>query len=273
MSVGILVPGVLGRMGRLIASAALDDERHSLLGVSVRPNHPHLGDDLGAHLHRGPVGLSLTDELSDAEESDKAHAACGRSVMIDFSVPEMCAHHAMQAQDQGWALLVGTTGLDAKAQSALDMAAREVPVLLASNTSLGANLLIALTAQAARAIPDADVEIVELHHRHKKDAPSGTAISLAQAAAEARDQSFENSKRFERAGLAPRESGEIGVFGVRGGDVAGEHTVHLFLDGERIELTHRVSDRRIFALGALAAARFLADRAPGHYSMRDVLGL
>lgn len=273
MSVGILVPGVLGRMGQLIASAALDDSRHSLLGVSIRPGHPQLGADIGDALRRGPVGLPLTDALSEPATGTGGRSTSGRAVVIDFSVPEMCELHARQAQERGWALVVGTTGLAPDAQQALDAAARSVPVLVASNTSLGANLLMALTSQAAGAIPDADVEIVELHHRHKKDAPSGTAISLAQAAASARKQNFDDVKRYQRAGMAPRQSDEIGVFGVRGGDVAGEHTVHLFLEGERIELTHRVSDRRIFALGALAAARFLAEQAPGHYTMRDVLGL
>lgn len=272
MSVGILVPGVLGRMGRLIAEAALDDPRHCLVGCSVKAAHPHLGEDLGDHLRRTSLGMPLSSQL-ECQVSTPKRSTAGRLVVIDFSLPGLCASHAALAKERGWALVVGTTGLGASDERALDEAARSTPVLVASNTSLGANLLMALTSQAAAAVADADIEIVELHHRHKQDAPSGTAISLAQAAAEARDQPFDEVKCFARAGQAPRRAGEIGVFGVRGGDVAGEHTVHLFLEGERIELTHRVSDRRIFALGALAAARFLSGQAPGRYTMRDVLAL
>lgn len=273
MSVGILVPGVLGRMGRLIAETALDDPRHSLVAVSVKASHPQCGADVGPLLQRGPLEIYLSERLEDCAPTSKADGASGRLVLIDFSVPPLCAHHAALAAERGWALVVGTTGLPAAAEHALDEAAKKAPVLVASNTSLGANLLLALSTQAAAALPEADVEIVELHHRHKKDAPSGTAISLARAVSEAREQSFDAVKRFERAGVAPREPGEIGVFGVRGGDVAGEHTIHLFLEGERIELTHRVSDRRIFALGALAAARFLSGQEPGRYSMQDVLAV
>lgn len=272
MKVGVVVPGVTGRMGRLIAEAALDDDRHALVGATARPGSAAVGQDVAALYGRPEAGV-LVQEHTEAALSALSPAVKSGAVLIDFTLPGLCAVHADVAMRHGLGLIVGTTGLSPDDEAALAEASAKVPVLVASNTSLGANLLMALTGQATRAIPEADVEIVELHHRGKRDAPSGTALSLARASAEARDQDLDEVKRTAREGIAPREAGEIGVFGVRGGDVPGEHTVYLFLEGERIELTHRVLSRRIFALGALRAARYLSGKPAGRYRMADVLGL
>lgn len=272
MSVGVVVPGATGRMGRLLAGAAIDDTRHVLLGATARPGTSTVGRDVGELVGRGAIGVpfraSLHEALSSMTSEERA-----RACVIDFTLAELCASHAEAAAEHGVPLVVGTTGLCDDAGRALDEAARRVPVLQAANTSLGANLLMALTGQATRALPDADVEIVELHHKGKRDAPSGTALRLGEEVASARGKALSDLVRLERAGVAPRQAGEVGIFGVRGGDVPGEHTVYFLLDGERMELVHRVTDRRIFALGALAAARFLVGKAPGRYTMRDVLGL
>jgi len=270
--VHIVVPGVTGRMGRLIAKGALADGRFALVGASARAGRSEIGHDVGGVLGHEPVGLPVLSslELVLEELDDEARA---RACVIDFTGPDALAGHVATARKHKVPLLVGTTGLSAADARLLDEAAAEIPVLLAANTSLGANLLAAFSALAAKALPDAEVEIVELHHRAKKDAPSGTALMLGRAVADAREEQFDVLARTTRTGHTPREPGEIGVFGVRGGTVAGEHTVYFFLDDERVELTHRVTDRAIFARGALTAAAFLVGKAPGRYQMRDVLGL
>lgn len=268
--VPILLAGVAGRMGRLLAAAVLDDPRHVLRGASARSASPHVGGDVGTLLGRSPVGVcieaSLRTALASLPDAERASA-----VLIDFSAVSACAEHAALAAQHGVALLVGTTGLGSEGHEALRAAGDRVPVLQAANTSLGANLLEALVKTAAHALPSADIEIVELHHGKKRDAPSGTALLLAERAAAARQAS--SPLCLGRSGVAPREAGEIGVHALRGGDVVGEHAVHLLWAGERVELVHRVTERSVFAVGALAAARFLAGRRPGRYTMSDVLDL
>jgi 4-hydroxy-tetrahydrodipicolinate reductase len=272
VSVPVVVPGVAGRMGRLIARAALRDDTFELVAATARPGSDAVGSDVGVLAAGHAIGVLANPRLDDALGAldDDEHKG---GVIIDFTTPDLCEVHAACAQRFGLGLIVGTTGLSAAAERALDEAAAQVPVLLASNCSVGANLLMAMVRASVAAVPDADVEIVEVHHAGKRDAPSGTALSLAQAAADGRGVALDDVLRTERAGEAPRKEGEIGVFGLRGGDVAGEHTVYLLLDGERIELTHRAGDRRIFAAGALRAARWLSGRAPGRYAMADVLEL
>lgn len=268
----VVVAGALGRMGRLLVDAALADPAFVLAGATVRRGSPESGKDAAIFAGRAAGGVALVDDLQIGLASAAARGGEGRLVVVDFTTPGATQLHARLAASKEAAYVVGTTGLSKEDQAALDAAAQRVPVLVASNTSLGANLLFQLAAQTARAMPQADVEVVELHHRRKKDAPSGTALTLVGAAAQARGQGADAIVKA-RVGDAPRRPGEIGVFGVRGGDVVGEHTVYFFLDGERVEITHRVTDRRIFATGALAAAAALAQRPPGRYAMTDVLGL
>lgn len=272
MSVRVVVPGVTGRMGRLIAQEALASTEHELVAASVRPESEAVGSDVGILCGSSAMGVLASPRLDEALEMLEEREREG-GVIIDFTKPGLVEAHAACARRFGLGLVVGTTGLSKVDERALDEAAREVPVLVASNCALGPNLLMELARLAARALPDADVEIVEIHHRHKRDAPSGTALSLGRAVAEGRGEDFEKVKRTERSGDAPREARELGLFGVRGGDVAGEHTVYLFLEGERVELTHRATDRRIFASGALRAARWISGKPAGRYTMRDVLGL
>ncbi len=196
------------------------------------------------------------------------------AVVVDFTSPDGTRHFAKECAARGIALVVGTTGLDADGDRALTTAASKIAIVQSANMSLGVNLLARLVAEATRALGDRyDVELVELHHRAKKDAPSGTALLLANAVAHARGVVLEEYRRDGRKGVSPREPGDIGLHALRGGDVVGDHTVHFLGPGERIELVHRASSRETFAHGALEAARWLASRAPGRYDMRHVLGL
>jgi 4-hydroxy-tetrahydrodipicolinate reductase len=194
-------------------------------------------------------------------------------VLVDFSSPEALSASLDRAVSAGVPILVGTTGLAEGHQKAINEAAKTIAVLRASNTSFGINLLRALVEQAvSRLGPEWDIEILEMHHRAKVDAPSGTALLLGQAAAQARDRKLPDLARFDRFGEPhPREEGTIGFASLRGGSVAGDHVVILATDGERIELGHRADSRMIFARGALAAARFLKGKPAGLYSMRDVI--
>lgn len=271
-AIPIVVPGVAGRMGRLIARAAVRDEAFEVVAATARPGSDAVGVDVGVLTGGHAIGVLAGPRLDDALASLEDEERAG-GVIIDFTRPDLCEVHAACARRYGLGLVVGTTGLPDAALDTLQEASADVPVLIASNCSLGANLLMALTRLATAALPDADVEIVELHHKNKRDAPSGTALSLAEQVASARERPLKDQLVTQRSGDAPRSEGDVGVFGVRGGDVAGEHTVYLFLDGERVELTHRAGDRRIFAHGALRAARWLSGRDGGSYEMRDVLGL
>jgi 4-hydroxy-tetrahydrodipicolinate reductase len=207
--------------------------------------------------------------------ADAAPDLAGAAVAIDFSQPEAVAAHAAACGAAGVPLLVGTTGYDAAARRALDAAAQRIPVLIAANTSVGVNVMARLAAVAARALGDGyDVEIAEAHHRAKRDAPSGTALALGEAVAAARGKNLDQVAVYERRGMTgPRPPGSIGFAVLRAGDIVGEHTVIYAGDGERLEITHRASDRSTFAQGALRAAEWLAGRPAGVYGMQDVLGL
>jgi 4-hydroxy-tetrahydrodipicolinate reductase len=203
---------------------------------------------------------------------DEAALAKVSDVIVDFSSPSALAAHLAAARIAKTPILIGTTGLDGAHQAMIDDAARDIAVLQAANTSLGINLLTALIEQAtARLGADWDIEVLEMHHRYKVDAPSGTALLLGAAAAKGRGKSLPELSRFDRDG--PRDEGSIGFASLRGGSVAGDHMVILATEGERIELGHRAEDRGIFARGAVKAALWLADKPPGRYTMADVLGL
>jgi 4-hydroxy-tetrahydrodipicolinate reductase len=206
---------------------------------------------------------------------DFAALANASDVLVDFSSPTALAGHLTAARVAKTPILVGTTGLDGSHQAMVEDAARDIAIIQAANTSLGINFLAAMIEQAtARLGNDWDVEVVEMHHRHKVDAPSGTALLLAQAAANGRGKSLPELSRFDRFDSTdPREPGTIGFASLRGGSVAGDHMVVLAGEGERIELGHRAESREIFARGAVKAALWLADKPAGRYTMADVLGL
>jgi 4-hydroxy-tetrahydrodipicolinate reductase len=220
----------------------------------------------------GRMGKAIAAAAENHEDFaiDQEHG----DVLVDFSSPGGLHASLERAVSANIPILVGTTGLKDEHQRAIDEAGKRVAVLRAANTSLGVNLLRSLVAQAAERLgPEWDVEILEMHHRNKVDAPSGTALLLGQAAAHGRGKKLPELARFDRFGEAhAREHGSIGFASLRGGSVAGEHVVIFATDGERIELGHRADSRMIFARGALAAARFLVDQPAGLYSMQDVIG-
>ena len=246
-------------------------------GVCAAPDALRLG---------GAIASPASDRLgADAAEdgpaagvlitADPAAGLAGAAVAVDFSLAQCVAGNAQACAAAGVPLLVGTTGFDAATRSVLQEAARSIPVLIAPNTSMGVTVLSSLVARAARALGAAyDVEISEAHHRMKRDAPSGTAMSLGEAVAGARGCALSDVAVFDRHGsLEPREAGQIGFSVLRAGDIVGDHTVTFATAGERIEITHRATDRMTFARGALRAAAWLVGRPPGLYRMADVLGV
>lgn len=265
MRIGVI--GCGGRMGRANLRAILATEGAELAGGVEAPGHPVLGRDLGSLAGLEPVGLVASDDL-DALLA-RAH------VVVEFTTPEASLAHARATAAAGVAHVIGTTGLDAAQEAEIRALAGRIPIVRAANTSLGVTLLVALTRKVAATLgPDWDAEIVEMHHRMKVDAPSGTALALGRAVAAGRGVELESVMQSGRHGLTgARSPGDIGFATLRGGDVVGEHTVLFAADGERVELTHKATDRAIFARGAVRAALWLGAQPPGLYGMDDVLGL
>lgn len=229
-------------------------------------DHPALGKDMGVLAGVPTLGVALRQDWAP-DDAD---------VAIDFSIPDATARHAAELAEQGIPLVVGTTGLNAEQTDAVDRAAAAIPLVWAPNMSLGVNLLLVLAEQTARALRGKgyDVEILERHHRLKKDAPSGTALGLGEAVARGWEVRLEEVARHGREGLVgERPDREIGFHAIRGGDIVGDHTLLFAADGECIELSHRATSRDTFAAGALQAAAWVMDRPPGRYAMKDVLGL
>jgi 4-hydroxy-tetrahydrodipicolinate reductase len=255
--------GASGRMGQAVTRLAHGASDIEIVGAIAAAGDPHLGRDLGELSGVGALGVEISADL--------VAGLLGADVVIDFSVPAAVHPLFLACEKHGVALVSGTTGLDDKAQAQLQKLAQKVAVVWAPNMSRGVQVLAELVAQAARRLGlDFDVEIVEVHHRRKVDSPSGTGVRLAEAAREVRSDLVQVRGRDGLVG--PRKAEEMGVFGVRGGDVIGDHTVHFLGEGERIELTHRATDRVLFAHGAVAAARFVTNAAPGRYTIADVLG-
>ncbi|HIN20572.1 MAG TPA: 4-hydroxy-tetrahydrodipicolinate reductase [Rhodospirillales bacterium] len=265
MKIGIV--GAAGRMGRMLIAEVLGVEGCQLAGGTEPPGSGVLGQDLGLLIGAAEQGLSIGDDTGALFKASDA--------VVDFTHPDAAAAHAALSGETGVALIVGTTGLEAQHMEALGRAAAKAAVVQAANMSVGVNLLLGLTEQVASALgDDYDIEIAEMHHRHKVDAPSGTALALGAAAAKGRGVNLEDVSDRGRDGEAgPRIAGDIGFSVIRGGDVAGDHTVIFAGHGERVELTHKAGSRKIFARGAIRAALWTEGRAPGLYSMRDVLGL
>jgi 4-hydroxy-tetrahydrodipicolinate reductase len=243
--VRVVIAGCAGRMGRINLQEALDAEAVELTGGCERPGHPAVGQDLGVLAGREPIGLACRADFADLARS--------ADVVVEFSTPQATLEHAALCAEVGCAHVIGTTGLTPEQEAELRRLAEHIPILQAPNMSQGVNLLLALVEQVARALASGfDVEILEMHHRHKVDAPSGTALALARAAARGRGVDLEQAAVFARHGLTgPRPEGSIGFAVLRGGDVVGDHTVIFAGPGERLEITHRASDRRIYARGAM----------------------
>jgi len=261
------IVGAAGRMGRMLVRTVHETPGCVVAGATERAGDAAIGADAGELAGVGPIGVALTD--------NSAVMFAAVDVVIDFTAPAATAAHAALAAEAGCALVAGTTGLEAEHRAALDAAAQKVPVVWAPNMAAGVNLLFALTEQVARALDaDYDIEIVEMHHRHKVDAPSGTALALGEAAARGRNVDLAEVRESGRDGITgARERGAIGFASLRGGDVVGDHTVVFAGGGERIELTHKAASRELFANGAVRAARWAAGKPAGFYGMKDVLGL
>ena len=264
MTTRIAVSGAAGRMGQAIIRLIAEDDALELASALEHGQSPALSRDAGtvAGVARLDVPVVLSPEA-------------GFDVMVEFTTPGATMDHLAFCREHGHAIMIGTTGLDERQRNEVRDAGRDIPVVLAANTSVGINLCVALLETAGRVLGDhTDVEVVEAHHRHKVDAPSGTALLLGETVARTLGRDLQADGVFAREGhTGPRPAGSIGFSTIRGGDIAGEHTVMFIGDSERIEITHRATDRRIFARGALRAARWLTDRPAGFYDMGDVLGL
>lgn len=261
----ICMAGAAGRMGRRILELARAAEDTEIGGAFDLPQN--MGNTLSVGAESGkPIDIVLTS----AEEAIR-----NADVLIDFTVAEACLPNARLAADSGVPIVIGTTGLKPGEVDELRSLAAKVPVVYAPNMSVGVNLLFKLTRQVAQTLGlDYNVEIVEIHHNQKKDSPSGTAARLGECAAEGLGLDYATQTAHGREGLiGPRPSAEIGMHALRGGDIAGEHTVIFAGPGERLELTHRAHNRDNFARGALTAARFCTTAKPGFYDMQQVLGL
>lgn len=263
----VSVCGAMGKMGERIFRCIQEEKDLIVSGAVERGGHPQCGKDIGMLLGGEPLNVVLTDNMD---------ACLAKSdVVIDFTSREAAMKNVNMAVRHRVAMVIGTTGLTSEDEKTIYEAASEIPIVKAPNMSVGVNLLYKLVAEAAKGLGDGyDVEIVETHHRFKKDAPSGTALQLARVVAEALGHEPEKGYVYGRQGdVGARKSGQIGVFAVRSGDVVGEHTVVFGGIGERVELTHRAHTRDTFARGAIRAARFAAGHSPGLYSMMDVLGM
>jgi 4-hydroxy-tetrahydrodipicolinate reductase len=254
-----VVAGAAGKMGSRILSALRAESDFALAGAFERADSEQVG--------RPVEGITVAAGIEQALSK-------GADVVVDFTAPAASVQHARVCAERGVALVIGTTGLSPEQKAELGAAARRIPLVVAPNMSVGVNVLFQLVGEAAKALGSAyEVEIVEMHHRQKRDAPSGTALRLAEVAAEALQIDPRGGAVYERHGdVGPRRPGSIGVQALRGGDVVGDHTVYFLADGERLELTHRATSRDNFARGAVRAARFVAGKKPGLYGMQDVLG-
>jgi 4-hydroxy-tetrahydrodipicolinate reductase len=264
--IGIL--GCGGRMGRMLLQEVLSRSEAKLAGGVEAAGSALIGADLGTLIGAGPTGIKVGDDPTPLFRDSDA--------VIDFTHPAALARHAALAVEHKTALVVGTTGLDDKALAVLAEAAKQTVIVRSANMSVGVTLLTALVEQLAASLSADvfDIEITEMHHRHKIDAPSGTALALGEAAARGRQVALDRVWRKSRDGqVGARPAGEIGFSTLRGGDVVGDHSVIFAADGERLELSHKASSRQIFARGAVRAALWAAGRAPGLYGMKDVLGL
>jgi 4-hydroxy-tetrahydrodipicolinate reductase len=262
----LIVVGAAGRMGRSLIRAIAETPGCTLAGAIERPGSEFLGQDAGVLAGLAPAGVPVTD--------DALPLFAAAEGVLDFTSPASTLEFAALAAQARIVHVIGTTGLAESDLDRIDAAARHAVVVRSGNMSLGVNLLAALVRKAAASLPDFDLEILEMHHRHKVDAPSGTALLLGEAAAEGREVRLGDVAVRSRDGqTGARPEGAIGFATLRGGSVVGEHTVILAGEGERIELSHRATDRAIFARGAVRAALWGRGRNPGHYSMTDVLGL
>ena len=265
--VSIVIAGASGRMGRALVEATIETIDAELIGGTVRSGSSLVGADAGELVGKKKIDAPIHDSL----EAFSGH----KPVVIDFTTIDATINHLSWCVSREVPCVIGTTGFSADREQSISEAAKTIPVVYAPNFSVGVNVVFDLLDRAARVFGDtADVEVIEAHHRHKIDSPSGTALALGRVIANALDRDLETSAVFGRegqTGVRPRE--QIGFATVRGGDVVGDHTVLFAADGERVEITHKASSRRTFANGAVRSAVWASQQEPGLYSMRDVLGI
>ncbi|MBF0281666.1 MAG: 4-hydroxy-tetrahydrodipicolinate reductase [Zetaproteobacteria bacterium] len=262
----VIITGASGRMGRMLMRAVTESSAAILVGATERAGSDAMGVDVGLLMGIAPQNLCVVDALDHCAEAD---------VIIDFTAPTACLEHAQFAADHQMGFVIGTTGFDDAQMQSLRTILSEQAVVMAANYSVGVNLALRLIEQAAQVLAaDYDAEIIEAHHKHKVDAPSGTALAMGRALAKGRDVSLTDVAVYAREGITgPRESGSIGFSVIRAGNIVGEHTAMFAADEERLEITHIASDRMVFAKGALRAALWLGDAKAGWYDMQDVLSL
>jgi 4-hydroxy-tetrahydrodipicolinate reductase len=259
----LAITGAAGRMGARLLALAHQDKSFQIVGAIERPDHAAQARDAGEVAGIGGIGLPITFELKATPQ-----------VLIDFTAPQSMRHWLKTCRDRGIAMVIGTTGLSQQDHATIDIDSRDIAILQAPNMSLGVNLLFKIAGEVAKALgDDYDIEIVEAHHRFKKDAPSGTALGLADAILRASGKSRDALVHGRHGEEATRKRGEIGMHALRIGDEVGRHTAYFASLGERLELTHVATNRDTFAHGALKAAHWLAAQSPGRYRMADVLGL
>jgi 4-hydroxy-tetrahydrodipicolinate reductase len=263
----LVMAGAAGRMGKIILQLAGRDKAFKIVGGLEQRGNAALGHDLGPVLGRDLMGVKIThDATATLQDAD---------VLIDFSHFSAIPQNLKAAIKTRTAYVIGITGIPAATLQLIRAASKKIPIIQSPNMSVGVNLLFSLAAMAGKVLDESyDLEIQEIHHRMKKDAPSGTAMKLLEILLEARGRDMKKDVIYGREGeTGAREKGKIGVFALRGGDVIGDHTVSFFGDGERLELIHKASSREAFARGALLAAKFLAKKKPGLYHMQQVLGM
>lgn len=262
----IAIFGAGGRMGQALVRCARRLNNLSVVAAIESANHPFIGKDAGIVAGTMDIGVLVSD--------DARKGAAKSDILIDFSFPSSSAKHALIAAELEKPIVIGTTGMNKEENEYLKKASAKTPVLWSPNMSLGVNILNATIGQIAKKLPNYDIEIVETHHSHKTDAPSGTALRFAETVAAARGVNLDNAAVYGRKGnIGERKTGQIGVHAIRLGDVVGDHTVVFGTEGERLEITHKASNRDCFAFGALRAAQWIHGKSPGVYDMRDVLDL
>lgn len=263
----LAIAGAAGRMGKIILQLAVQDPAFKIVGATEQRGHALLGQDLGPALGKDPMGVKV--------QQDPVTAFKTADVMIDFSHFAALSENLAAAVKTRTACVIGTTGIPEATLKQIRAASKKIPIVQSPNMSVGVNLLFKLAAMAGAVLDETyDLEIMEIHHRMKKDAPSGTALKLLEILAAARGRDIRKDVVYNREGeTGVREKGKIGVLALRGGDVVGEHTVSFFGDGERVELIHKASSREAFGRGALLAAKFLAKKRQGLYHMQQVLGM
>lgn len=264
----IAITGAAGRMGRTLIEAVLNDPNAQLASVVERPGHALIGSDAGALVGREPIGVPIRDSLVAA-------LGDGVDVVIDFTTPMATLEHIGICRHHSTRMVIGTTGLSQSQRGVLEQAAWDIAVCAAPNFSVGVTLSLKLVELATRVLGDSvDIEVIEAHHRHKVDAPSGTALALGEAAARVLGRKLEECAVYGREGhTGARDRDTIGFSTIRAGDIVGDHTVLFAGTGERVEITHKASSRMTFATGAVRAAHWLARQNRGLYDMQDVLGL